>query len=122
MTDTVEKYLEKQKAKEKPLRLVLTDHWFEEIKSGRKKYEYRKATQFWLRRIERACNLIAVSNKIYVKMPEEYMPFVEFQKAYRKNAEKMEFKIKDITLVDGNNTDLKIDDLVFDIKLGERVR
>lgn len=36
MTDTVEKYLEKQKAKEKPLRLVLTDHWFEEIKSGRK--------------------------------------------------------------------------------------
>lgn len=28
------------------LKLVLTDHWFEEIKSGRKTHEYRKATLF----------------------------------------------------------------------------
>lgn len=34
------------------LKLVLTDHWFEEIKSGRKTHEYRKATLFWCRRID----------------------------------------------------------------------
>lgn len=28
----------------KPLKLVLTDHWFEEIKSGRKTHEYRNFT------------------------------------------------------------------------------
>lgn len=104
------------------LKLVLTDHWFEEIKSGRKKYEYRKATQFWLRRIERACNLIAASNKIYVKMPEEYMPFVEFQKAYRKNAEKMTFKIKSIATIQGKHTDLQYDGFVYAVELGERVK
>lgn len=34
------------------LKLVLTDHWFEEIKSGRKTHEYRMATLFWYRRID----------------------------------------------------------------------
>ena len=33
------------------LKLVLTDHWFEEIKSGRKTHEYRKATPFWYKRL-----------------------------------------------------------------------
>lgn len=28
------------------LKLVLTDHWFEEIKSGRKTHEYRTANEF----------------------------------------------------------------------------
>ena len=41
------------------LKLVLTDHWFEEIKFGRKMHEYRKATPFWYRRLlERQANLI----------------------------------------------------------------
>lgn len=34
----------------------------------------------------------------------------------------MTFEIKDIRLVDGKNTDLHIDGLVFDIELGERIR
>lgn len=34
------------------LKLVLTDHWFEEIKSGRKTHEYRKATNFWKDRLD----------------------------------------------------------------------
>lgn len=53
----------------KTLKLVLTYHWFEEIKSGRKTHEYRKATLFWCRRID-----------FLRGIPD----FVEFQKAYRK--------------------------------------
>lgn len=34
----------------------------------------------------------------------------------------MTFKIDNIRLVDGKNTDLHIDGLVFDIELGERIR
>lgn len=89
------------------LKLVLTDHWFEEIKSGRKTHEYRKATPFWINRI--------LKNEFSAGC------FVEFQKAYRKNPERMLFEIKDIKLVSGRNTDLHCDELVFDIELGERL-
>lgn len=30
------------------LKLVLTDHWFEEIKSGRKTHEYRECKWYWI--------------------------------------------------------------------------
>lgn len=104
------------------LKLVLTDHWFEEIKSGRKKYEYRKATPFWLKRIMNACNAISVSSYIYFQLPEDSMPFIEFQKAYRKNAEKMTFRIKSINTIQGKHTDLQYDGFVYAIELGERVK
>lgn len=87
------------------LKLVLTDHWFEEIKSGRKTHEYRKATEFWKNRLDKfdaGCT-------------------VEFQKAYRKNPEKMLFEIASISVIKGINTDLHCDEPVFDIKLGERL-
>ena len=46
---------------------------------------------------------------------------MEFQKAYRKNPERMTFEIRDIKLVDGKNTDLHCDGMVFDIELGDRI-
>ncbi len=91
----------------KVLKLVLKDHWFEEIKSGRKTHEYRKATPFWINRI--------------VKNEFTDGCFVEFQKAYRKNPERMIFEIKNIKLIEGRNTDLHYDGIVFDIELGKRV-
>jgi len=93
----------------KTLKLVLTDHWFEEIKSGRKTHEYRLETPFWRKRI--------VRDGFFYNFD-----FVEFQKAYRKNAEKMTFKIKSISIHNGKNTDLRVDTDVFDIELGERVK
>lgn len=48
--------------------------------------------------------------------------FVEFQKAYRKNPERMLFKIKNVSVINGKDTDLHIDEYVYDIELGERVR
>lgn len=89
------------------LKLVLTDHWFEEIKSGRKTHEYREFKPFWENRLSKF--EFSVGCK------------VEFQKAYRKNPERMTFEIKDIKLVDGKNTDLHCDGMVFDIELGDRV-
>ncbi len=106
------------------LKLVLTDRWFEEIKSGRKTHEYRKATPFWALRILRAAGIekrVHFRAALLLVNLEKY-PNVQFQKAYRKNPERMTFNIKDIRLVDGKNTDLHIDDLVFDIELGERIK
>ena len=89
------------------LKLVLTDHWFEEIKAGRKTHEYREFKPFWENRLS--------------KFEFSAGCVVEFQKAYRKNPERMLFEIKDIKLVSGKNTDLQCDGVVFDIELGERL-
>lgn len=104
------------------LKLVLTDHWFEEIKSGRKTHEYRKFVNFWFKRIggiHAHFSLLRTGNWDELR---EHKYFVEFQKAYRKNPERMTFEIKDIFLIDGKDTDLKYDGTVFDIELGERVK
>jgi len=101
------------------LKLVLTDHWFEEIKSGRKTHEYRKATHFWDKRIGWIKD--AFELKFYGHN-DVFIPNVIFQKAYRKNPEIMEFAIKYIHCVNGLNTDLHINDYVYDIELGERIR
>lgn len=106
------------------LKLVLTDHWFEEIKSGRKTHEYRKATMFWANRISKVLNR-KIPAKIKYGRSQIVLcngEMVEFQKAYRRNPERMTFKIKSILFVNGKNTDLHIDDFVFDIELGERVK
>lgn len=88
------------------LKLVLTDHWFEEIKSGRKTHEYRQMKTYWNLRL----------------IPTRQWELVEFQKAYRKNPERMTFEIKKVVVRNGKDTDLQIDDKVFDIELGERVK
>ena len=108
------------------LKLVLTDHWFEEIKSGRKSHEYRKINKFWLSRLH------ILPSQFYDYSPIKEITrlgntfigfdFVEFQKAYRKNPERMTFEVKKIVVVDGKNTDLHTDELVFDIELGERIK
>lgn len=99
----------------KPLRLVLTDHWFEEIKSGRKTSEYRVdgKNDFWFKRLKK-CNINFTKNPI---------KRVVFQKAYRKNPELMEFEMENIIWhASGMDTDLKTPEAVFEIKLGRRVK
>lgn len=101
------------------LKLVLTDHWFEEIKAGRKKYEYRKVTDFWKKRLL-YIEFISEMTTAYFFKPFYY---VQFQKAYRKNPERMTFAIKQFDwLSTGMETDLKCPGPVFSIKLGERIK
>ncbi len=104
------------------LKLVLTDHWFEEIKSGRKTHEYRKATAYWARRLAGIPK--GFFNERLTKTGYKYATgydFIEFQKAYRKNPERMTFKLLSVKTVEGIDTDLKYDGVVFDIELGDRI-
>ena len=102
----------------KSLRLVLTDHWFEEIKSGRKTSEYRKDTDFWQKRLKPY-----IDDVHYAKISPLFARNVVFQKAYRKNPELMEFEIENIIWhSNGIETDLKTEDAVFEIKLGRRLK
>lgn len=101
------------------LKLVLTDHWFEEIKSGRKTHEYRKATPFWYKRLLSYTRVVALCNSGYEVIAR---PQVQFQKAYRKNPERMTFTIKKIDWLPwGLKTDLHCNEPVFDIELGDRI-
>ena len=100
------------------LKLVLTDHWFEEIRSGRKTHEYRKATPYWQKRLL-PLMLQAMEAEKATSDREWYPPMVVFQKAYRKNAPVMIFLIRSINrLPTGINTDLNVPDEVYDIELG----
>lgn len=92
------------------LRVVLTDYWFDEIKSGRKKHEYRKATPYWQKRIKNAFR------------DWSKPAFIEFQRAYRKNPERMTFRVLFLVQTYGDMTDLECPEIVFDIQLGERVK
>lgn len=102
------------------LKLVLTDHWFEEIKRGRKTHEYRKATPFWENRIAALdYSIFTCKGMLFERKP----CFAEFQKAYRKNPERMKFRLEYIKfLKSGIDTDLHCEEPVFDIKLGERIK
>lgn len=92
------------------LKVVLSDHWFDEIKSGRKTHEYRKATPYWQKRLKNAF-------RDWTKPA-----FIEFQRAYRKNPERMTFRVTVVVETDGEKTDLKCHERVFEIWLGERVK
>lgn len=105
----------------KPLKLVLTDHWFEEIKSGQKTHEYRAMSEYWKKRFKYVSQLDGIYKPGSCLLDFPYDK-VEFQKAYRKNAERMTFRIKKVTLQRGRETDLKYDGGIFDIELGERVK
>ena len=88
------------------LKLVLKDIWFEKIKAGVKTHEYREYKDYWIKRL-------SVANKY---------SYVEFQKAYRKNPERMKFEIKSVSVLDEKSAnDLNINSSVFDIELGKRI-
>ena len=114
------------------LKVVVSDHWFDEIKSGRKTHEYRAFSDYWIKRLTfwlkvKPAYLVqglkgpCFSNMQIVFRLKPYS-FIEFQRAYRKNPERMTFKIKKIDLLaSGKDTDLKCVEPVFDIELGERI-
>lgn len=99
------------------LRLVLTNNWFDKIKSKAKTHEYRLATPFWFNRLLKVSKITENEGKITIKS----FGYVTFQRAYYKNPELMTFKIKNISLLEsGINTDLKTKKPVFDIELGTK--
>ena len=107
------------------LKVVVSDHWFDEIKSGRKTHEYRAFSEFWIKRLTcdwRRDEYVFLRFACRPTFKIKHYDLIEFQHAYRKNPERMTFLVKNITVkMSGVNTDLKCDGPVFDIELGERI-
>lgn len=85
--------------------LHLKKKWFDKIKSGQKKHEYRLATPYWEKRLNRR---IKVS--LYCGYPKKG----DWNKC-------ITFSILKISRINGKHTDLAVDADVFDIELGEKL-
>lgn len=90
----------------------LKSKWYDKINSGEKSHEYREVKPYWTKRIE---NFIREN----LSGSEFSYPFIEFRKGYPKkdSSDYFVIKVKSITIVNGLNTDLKIDKPVYDIEL-----
>ena len=97
----------------------LKKEWFEKVKSGEKTHEYRELTPYWFERVEKL-KWAMKENTIIIALCSGYPAQKEFE---TKSKRIVYAELKNISVVDGKNTDLKIDRKVFDIKfelLGEK--
>ena len=120
------------------LDLVLKSEWFDKIKSGEKTVEYRELKPYWQKRIYPLLNLNFFPEdmaKEFQNIKKEetnliycfYLGFglkrgakVHFSRGYMRH-EQMLFMIDEIRIMNGKNTDLHVNELVFAICLGERI-
>lgn len=82
--------------------LPLKAKWFDKIKSGEKTTEYREVKPYWQKRFMKKYDA------------------VRFARGY--SGEQMTFKIDDVDIINGKQTDLAIDAPVYAIKLGRRTK
>lgn len=90
----------------------LKKEWFEKIKSGEKTHEYREVSEYWNKRL-----FSYRYEYFHTQFPEEFP--ICFACGYPKKDDKekrLYAKIKDINVVWGEYTDLKIQRNVFDIE------
>lgn len=102
------------------LDLVVKGEWFDKIKSGEKTHEFREINRYWDQRLEKSLYPIEWKNGVRFKSTD--YKAVRFRHGYAKDAERMSFSIKSISIVNGLHTDLHTDGDVFDIELGEPVK
>ncbi len=91
----------------------LKKEWFEKIKSGEKTHEYRVATDYWYKR------LLVIEErygKLVFTIKNDFCIFCCGYPNKNDNSKRLKARIKYIQIVNGLNTDLKIDKNVFDIK------
>lgn len=87
----------KENTTDKMLTLILKKEWFDKIKNGEKTIEYRELNKYWCKRLQKKYDKII------------------FKNGYNKNAPTVIADFKSMLVVDGNETDLKIDKFVFAI-------
>ncbi len=80
------------------LTLHLKKEWFDKIKSGKKKVEYRECKDYWNKRL----------NKPFDK--------IIFKNGYDENSPSLIADFVGLSVVDGIDTDLKIEKLVYAIQ------
>ena len=94
---------------------MLTFHlkkkWFDKIKSGEKTHEYREVKPYWTNRLQLAMEIL-------YDFDEKCYP-CEMRLGYPKNTDYdkiIEVMIVSIKIINGKNTDLKINKPVYDIE------
>lgn len=109
--------VEKGGKKTNVLKLNLKKKWFDKIKRGTKTEDYRGLKHYWFARL---CTYQIDGDKItYTVKPFE---IAELTNGYRTDADKMVFKITEITIGPGKKAwgaSKNVD--YFTIKLGERI-
>ena len=95
------------------LTLNLKKKWFDKIKSGEKTHEYREYKPYWIKRL----SLYSKSICGQTTLPsQDKIIFVCGYAPKEDTSKRLKAKIKNITIKNGKNTDLKINKLVFDIE------
>lgn len=105
----------------------LKKQWFDKIKSGEKTHEYREVKPYWTKRLFyqepfRPDIDLSKYNDISIDCNwEENIRDTEceFVCGYAKKDDKekrLKAKIKSIRIINGKNTDLAVDELVYDIE------
>lgn len=102
------------------LTFILKKEWFEKIERGEKRVEYREVKPYWTHRIQTAgCLGILYSESLFLKWLKSFgqqgvtttYTYAEFRLGYTKTC--LNAVIDRIAIVDGINTDLKIDKPVY---------
>lgn len=81
------------------LTLILKKQWFDKIKNGEKTVEYREVKDYWQKRLNKNFNKVILKN------------------GYGRDAPALIAEIADIRIINGINTDLKINKDVYAIQL-----
>lgn len=92
----------------------LEKKWFDKIKSGEKKIEYREFKPYWTKRFEKIWGTIFWTAPIYFE--DNTFPCI-LRLGYTKTF--MKAQIVKMEVVDGLNTDLKVDKKVIAIYLDQ---
>ena len=88
----------------------LKKEWFEKIKSGEKTHEYRIANDYWIKRLS------AFDTKVHFKVIENKICLACGYPPKDDESKRLYAKVLSISSKDGLNTDLKVNNPVYDIK------
>lgn len=91
----------------------LKKEWFEKIKSGEKTHEYREVKEYWFKRLFLYSKILC--RQTALPLHSECV-FVCGYASKNDEEKRLNAKIKNISIINGKNTDLAIDKDVFDIE------
>lgn len=91
----------------------LKKEWFEKIKNGEKTHEYREVKEYWFKRLFLYSKLLGVQTALPL---HNKCVFLCGYPNKNDNSKRLNAKIKSIRIINGLNSDLKIDKDVFDIE------
>lgn len=97
----------------------LKKEWFEKIKSGEKTHEYREVKPYWTKRIRKEYDFLNCDIEELKEFPKYPSGCISFVCGYANKKDKcrrVKANVVSIQIVNGINTDLNIDKLVYDIE------